>query len=80
MHTVFMLLFINIFYRTQVDKSVTMTHLITVHHEVMCCDQGLEDHDPAGVGGPLKQRVCQLRDVDVHLIGTMYQIYKRNFH
>lgn len=52
------------------------TDLVAVDHEVMCRDEGLEDDHPAGVGGPLKQRVSQLRNVHVHLVGTVDQIYK----
>jgi len=49
-------------------------HLIAVDHEVLCGDEGLEDHHPASVGGPLKQRVRQLRNVHVHLVGAVDQI------
>lgn len=52
------------------------TDLIAVDHEVVCRDEGFEDDHPAGVGGPLKQRVSQLRNVHVHLVGTVDEIYR----
>lgn len=52
------------------------TDLIPIDHEVMCRDEGFEDDHPAGVGGPLEQRVSQLRNVHVHLVGTVDEIYK----
>lgn len=54
-----------------------MLYLVAIDHEVMCCDERLEDNHPAGVGGPLEQRVGQLRDVHVHLIGALNQIYNK---
>lgn len=48
--------------------------LVAVDHQVVGGGQGLEHHHPAGVGGPLKQRVGQLRDVHVHLIRALNQI------
>lgn len=53
-------------------------HLVSVHHEVVCGDQGLEDHHPAVVGGPLKQRVCQLRNAHVHLVGAVDQVCQQH--
>lgn len=52
------------------------TDLITIDHEVVCRDEGFEDDYPAGISGPLEQRVSQLRNVHVHLIGTVDEIYK----
>lgn len=52
------------------------TDLIAVDHEVVSRDEGFEDDHPAGVSGPLEQRVSQLRNVHVHLIGTVDEIYK----
>lgn len=50
------------------------THLIAIDHEVVCGDQRLEHYHPAGVGGPLEQRVGQLGNVDVHLVGAVDQV------
>ncbi len=50
--------------------------LITVDHNVVCGDEGFEQDHPAGVGGALEQRVGQLRDVHIHLIGAMDQTCK----
>lgn len=41
----------------------------------MCGDQRLEHNHPAGVGGPLEQRVGQLGNIDVHLVGAVDQIW-----
>lgn len=54
------------------------TDLIAIDHEVVCCNEGFEDDHPAGVGGPLKQGVSQLRNVHIHLVGTVDEIYKGN--
>lgn len=51
-------------------------HLVAINHEVVCGDKRLENHHPAGVGGPLKQRVSQLGNVHVHLIGAVDQIWR----
>lgn len=56
---------------------VRASYLVAIHHEVVGSDKGFEDHHPAGVGCALKQRVCQLRNVDVHLIGAVDQIWQR---
>lgn len=53
---------------------VKASYLVAVHHEVVGGDKGFEDHHPAGVGRALEQRVCQLRDAHVHLIGAVDQI------
>ena len=53
------------------------SYLVAVHHEVVGGDKGFEDHHPAGVGRALKQRVCQLGNVHVHLIGAVNQIWQR---
>jgi hypothetical protein len=41
--------------RTVNTRCIDRAHLIAIDHEVLCGDEGLEDHHPAGVGGPLKQ-------------------------
>ncbi len=51
--------------------------LIAVDHNVVCSDEGFEHDHPAGVGGALEQRVSQLRDVHIHLVGALDQICKR---
>ena len=38
-------------------------------------DKGFEDHHPAGVGRALEQRVRQLGDVHVHLVGAVDEIW-----
>lgn len=48
--------------------------LIAVDHQMVCGGEGLEDNHPAGVGGPLKQCVSQLRDVHIHLICALNQV------
>ena len=53
------------------------SYLVAVHHEVVGGDKGFEDHHPAGVGRALEQRVCQLGNVHVHLIGAVNQIWQR---
>lgn len=53
------------------------SYLVAVHHEVVGGDKGFEDHHPAGVGCALKQRVRQLGNVHVHLIGAVDQIWVR---
>lgn len=50
-----------------------MTHLVAMHHEVVRGDQGFEDHHPAGVAGPLHQRVGHLGDVHVGFLGRLDQ-------
>lgn len=44
---------------------------------MVCCDEGFEDDHPAGVGGPFEQRVGQLRNVHVHLVGAVDEIYRK---
>lgn len=46
-------------------------HLVAIDHEVVRGDEGLKHNHPAGVGGPLEQRVGQLGDVDVHLVSAV---------
>lgn len=41
---------------------------------MVCGDERFEDHDPAAVGGSLKQSVCQLGHVHIHLIGAVDEI------
>lgn len=55
---------------------VRASYLVAVHHEVVGGDKGFEDHHPAGVGRALKQRVRQLGNVHVHLIGAVDQIWQ----
>lgn len=43
-------------------------------HQVMCGCQGLEDHNPAGVAGPLEERVGHLWDVNGGLLCGRDQI------
>lgn len=50
------------------------TDLVAIDHEVVRRDEGFEDDHPAGVGGPLEQRVGQLRNVHVHLVGAVDEI------
>lgn len=52
------------------------SHLVAVHHEVVRGDERFEDHDPAVAGGALQQRVCQVGDADVQLIGAVNQVWK----
>lgn len=52
-----------------------VSYLVAVHHEVVGGDKSFEDHHPAGVGCALKQRVRQLGNVHVHLIGAVDQIW-----
>lgn len=46
-------------------------HLIAMNHEVVCGDQGFEDHHPAGVSGSLYQNVGHLRDVHIGFLGGL---------
>lgn len=55
--------------------AVCWPHLVAMHHEVVCGDQGFEDHNPASVASPLKQRVSHLWDVHVRLLGGLDQIW-----
>lgn len=52
------------------------SYLVAVHHEVVGGNQGFEDHHPAGVGRPLKQRVRQMGDVNIHVIGAVDEIWR----
>lgn len=52
------------------------THLVAVHHEVVCGDERFEDHDPAAAAAALQQRVGQVGDADVQLIGAVDQIWR----
>lgn len=52
-------------------------HLVAVHHEVVCGNQGFEDHHPAGIADPLHQRVDDLGDVHVGLVlGGLDQVWE----
>lgn len=51
-------------------------HLVTVHHQVVRGNHGLEDHHPAGIADPLHQRVDHLGDVHVGLVlGGLDQVW-----
>lgn len=47
-----------------------------MHHEVVCGDQGFENHHPAGVASPLHQCVSHLGDVHIGLLGGLDQDWK----
>ena len=53
-----------------------LAHLVAVHHEVVCRDERFENHNPAVTGRALQQRVCQVGDADVQLIGAVDQVCK----
>lgn len=55
---------------------VQASYLVAIHHEVVGGDKGFEDHHPAGVSRALKQRIRQLGNVHVHLIGAVDQIWQ----
>lgn len=57
--------------------SAEAPHLVAIDHEVVCGDKWLEHDHPTGVGGPLKQRVSQLGNVHVHLVGAVDQIWNK---
>lgn len=57
-------------------NSVLQAHLIAMHHEVVCGDQGFENHHPAGISGPLHQRVGHLGDVHIGLLGGLDQVWE----
>lgn len=50
-------------------------HLVAIHHEVVGGDERFENHNPAVAGGALQQRICQVGDADVQLIGAVYQVW-----
>lgn len=50
------------------------SHLVAIDHEVVSGDKRLKHNHPAGVGSPLEQRVGQLGNVHVHLVGAVDQI------
>lgn len=52
------------------------SYLVAIHHEVVGGDQGFEHHHPARVGRPLKQRVRQMGDVNVHVVGAVDEIWR----
>jgi len=52
-----------------------VSDLIAIDHNVVCGDERFKHDHPAGVGGALEQRVSQLRDVHIHLIGALDQIW-----
>lgn len=47
---------------------------------MVCGDERFEDHNPATVGGSLKQSVGQLGHVHIHLIGAVNQVWKHTTH
>lgn len=55
-------------------------HLVAIHHEVVCGDERFENHDPAAAGRALQQRVCQVGDADVQLIGAVDQVWGNTKH
>ena len=55
---------------------VHASYLISIHHEVVGGDEGFEDHHPARIGRALEQRVRQLGDVHVHLVGAVDEIWQ----
>lgn len=57
------------------ERKGPCAHLVAVHHEVVRGDERFEDHDPAAAGGALQQRVCQVGDADVQLIGAVNQVW-----
>lgn len=50
------------------------TNLVAVAHEVMDCDEGLEDDDPGLHLCPLDEEVGKLWDGHIGLVGTLQQI------
>lgn len=58
------------------EQSGRCAHLAAIHHEVVRGDERFEDHDPAVAGGALQQRVCQVGDADVQLIGAVNQVWR----
>lgn len=54
-----------------------LTHLIAVHHEVVCSDERFKNHNPAVASCALQQCVCQVGDADVQLIGAVDQVWRR---
>lgn len=56
--------------------SVCSAHLVAVHHEVVCGDERFENYYPAVTGCALHQRVCQVGDADVQLIGAVDQVWR----
>lgn len=59
-----------------IDSSVLPAHLVAVHHEVVRGNERFENHDPAVAGRALQQRVCQVGDADVQLIGAVDQVWR----
>lgn len=52
-------------------------HLVAVDHEVVCGNQGFENHHPAGIADPLHQRVDHLGNVHVGLVlGGLDQVWE----
>lgn len=74
-HVLFLLFFV---FFNKVGRSKGLcTYFIAVHAHVVGGDEGLEDHHPAGVGGPLEKRVGHLGDVHVGGVGGRHQVCKR---
>lgn len=59
---------------SKVSEQLLSSDLIAIDHQMVCGCEGLEDNHPAGVRGPLKQCVSQLRDVHIHLICALNQV------
>lgn len=52
-------------------------HLVAVHHEVVCGDEGFENHNPAVGSRSLQECVRQMGDADVQLIGAVDQVCRK---
>jgi len=61
---------------SQQPTHVLWSNLVALHQEVVCGDQGFEDHHPAGVAGPLYQCVSHLGNVHVGFLGGLDQVWE----
>lgn len=52
-----------------------LAYLAAVHHEVVCGDERFENHNPAVARRALQQRVGQMGDANVQLIGAVDQVW-----
>lgn len=43
---------------------------------MVCGDERFEDHDPAAAAAALQQRVGQVGDADIQLIGAVDQVWR----
>ena len=57
----------------------TISHLVSVAHEMVESDETLEDDDPVGAQGSLQKKVSQSRDGDIRLFRAVKKIWKRIF-